>query len=170
MRLLIVGDGGYGRLVAELAELVGWNEIDFIDDSSPLAIGKILELDNVQEQYDGIIIAIGNPDTRKKIAQKAKKLISLIHPTAVVSKSAVIEPGCVLEANAVVSTGVRVGGCSFICAVAVVNHDASVGSFCQVDCNAVVSCGAVLNDGIKVESSTVYKGEPSRAVGEGSFF
>ena len=59
MKLLTIGAGGYGRLVKEIAELTGFSKPDFLDDNSPLAVGKIDELEKIEDKYDGSIVAIG---------------------------------------------------------------------------------------------------------------
>lgn len=157
MKLLIVGAGGYGRLVKEIAELTGYSLVDFIDDNSPLAVGKITELERIEEEYDGSIVAIGNTEIKEKIFGRLKKSVSVIHPTAVVSKSAQIGTGCVIEANTVINSEAIVKDGAFICAGAVVNHNSVVGEFSQIDCNAVVAMGAEVPRGHKVESCSVFR-------------
>lgn len=157
MKLLIIGAGGYGRLVAEIAQMIGWKIIDYLDDNSADAVGKIEELEELQNLYDGVVIAIGDANVRKNIAKKAEKLVSIIHPTAVISPSSKIDDGCVIEANVVINSVAEICECSYICAGAVVNHDAKVASYCQVDCNAVVGQGSKVPEKTKVKSCCEYK-------------
>lgn len=157
MKLLIVGAGGYGRLVGEIAELAGFSSVDYLDDNSPLAVGKIDELEKIEGNYNGSIVAIGNPEIREKIFRRLKRPISVIHPKVVMSKSATIGSGCVIEANAVINSEAIVGNGVFICAGSVVNHNSVVGDFVQIDCNAVVARGAEVPKGHKVESCLVFK-------------
>ena len=42
-RLLIVGAGEYGHVVRELALQVGYEKVEFLDDNSPIAVGKVSE-------------------------------------------------------------------------------------------------------------------------------
>lgn len=153
MKLLILGAGGYGKLVKEIAEVNGYS-CSFLDDDSVDAIGKICEVEKYEDEYDAAIVAIGNPQVRAKI--KINKPVTLIHPRAVISGSEKIEDGCVIEANAVVNANAVIGRGTFICSGAVVNHNAVVGEYCQVDCNAVVAAEAVVDNGVKVESCTVW--------------
>jgi UDP-3-O-[3-hydroxymyristoyl] glucosamine N-acyltransferase len=169
--LLIVGAGGYGRLVKEIAELNGYEKIDFLDDISPLAVGKIDELEQVEPCYDASIVAIGNPVVREEVFRKLQRPVTLIHPTAVVSRSATVGSGSVIEANAVVNSEAVVETGSFICSGAVVNHNAVVHEFCQIDCNAVVGSGAEVVRGMKVGCGCcVGKIEMAKGTGEESFF
>lgn len=157
--LLIIGAGGYGWVVKEIALLNGYKEIDFLDDNSHMAVGKIEDMDRLQEQYDGAIVAIGNPDIRKNVFERIVKPVTVIHPTAVVSPTAKVGQGCVIEANAVINTAAELNKSSFVCAGAVVNHNSIVGEYSQIDCNAVVVAGADVPSGTKVQSCTVYRSQ-----------
>lgn len=171
MNLLIIGAGGYGLLVKEIAGLACFSKVDFLDDNSSLAIGKIDEIEEIEDRYDGSIVAIGNPKIKEKIFRRLKKSTTIIHPTAVVSKSAQIGVGCVIEANTVINSEAVVKDGSFICTGAVVNHNSIVNEFCQVDCNAVGVMGAEVPKGHKVESCTVLKKiEMAREIVNESFF
>lgn len=156
MKLLVIGAGGYGQLVKEIAILNGYDIVDFLDDNSPLAVGKVDELEDLEKGYDGSIVAIGNPEIREKIYRRLKHPVNLKHPTAVVNQSAIIGTGCVIEANTVVNSEVTIGDGVFVCAGAVVNHNASVKEFSQIDCNAVVAMGTEVPKGYKVESCSVF--------------
>ena len=102
-------------------------------------------------------MAIGNPEIKHKIFRRMKKPVTVIHPTVFVSVNAVIDTGCVIEANAVVNSKAIVNDGCFIYAGAVVNHNAVVGEFCQVDCNAVVAVGTEVPKSIKIQICTVFK-------------
>lgn len=154
--LLIIGAGGYGKSVGELAEQCGYDRIDYLDDNNPSAVGRIDEIDENQERYDDCIVAIGNPDIREGLHNRIQNNCSLIHPRAVIYKSASVGKGCVIEANAVVNSNAIIGDASFVCAGAVVNHDAVVGAFSQIDCNAVVASGVKVPQKTKVKSCAVW--------------
>lgn len=157
MNLLIIGAGGYGRLVKEIAELTEqYEQIDFLDDAYESAVGKLCGLKTIQRNYDGCVVAIGNPEIREKVFYEIERTISLIHPSAVISKSALIGQGCVIEANVVINTEAVVKDCTYICAGAVVNHNAMVNEFCQVNCNAVVMTASVLHKGTKLDCCAVW--------------
>lgn len=154
--LLIVGAGGYGQIVKEIAEESGYAKVDFLDDANSASVGKLCDIDKLQKDYDYCTVAIGDSDIRETIVNKIQKPATIIHPRAVVSKSARIDDFCVVEANAVINANAHIGRSSFICAGSVVNHDAHVGHFCQIDCNAVVTSGSIVPDKTKVPSCSVW--------------
>ena len=154
--LLIIGAGSYGMLVKEIASLAGYERIDFLDDTNPCAVGRMDDIEHVQCQYDGAIIAVGNCEIREKLLGRMMHPVSLIHPCAWVSPSAVVGKACVIEAGAVVNAYTEIGDSCFVCAGAVVNHDAVVEDYCQIDCNAVVESAARVRRKTKVVSCSVY--------------
>ena len=154
--LLIIGAGGYGQCIKEIAELCKYSKIDFLDDNNPNVVGKIDDLNILQDMYDGCIVAIGNPEIRESIVKKINHLHTLIHPNAIISKSTSISDGCVIEANSVINSNVQIMKSSYICAGAVVNHDAVVSSYCQIDCNSVVASGTFVPEKTKVKSCTIW--------------
>lgn len=157
MKLLIIGAGEYGQLVRETAEQTGeFDTIDFLDDVNPLAVAKLSELNSVQEQYDGCVVAIGNAELRERIFAEIHHPVTVIHPRALISNTALIGRGCVIEGNASVNSSAVVGDGCFVCSGAIVNHNATAESFCQVDCNAVVGAGSILPKGTKLPACTTW--------------
>lgn len=116
--LIILGAGGHGHVVKEVAEAMGiFNEIGFLDDNSAEAIGLCSENEKFIEEYTYAIPAFGNNKLRMEWIEKLEKnrfqIPTLIHPTAYISPSATVSSGSVVEAKAVVNTNSRVEkGCS----------------------------------------------------------
>ena len=149
-KLLILGAGEYGQLVKEIARNK-YPVIDFLDDNSLVAIGKISDLEKFKGEYDAIV-AIGNPEKRKELYEELESLgfsiSTIVSDKAYVSPTAEIEPGCVIEPMVVVNAGAKIKRGAFINAGAVVNHNAIVNEFCQIDCNAVVGTNAEVPAGM----------------------
>lgn len=73
MGLLILGAGGHGRVVKETALSIGRNEfqnIAFLDDNNPDAIGKLNEYHSFVKEYQYAFVAIGDPTLREEWFQK----------------------------------------------------------------------------------------------------
>lgn len=162
--LLILGAGQYGRVAKETADAMGcYEEIDFLDDNSPLAVGKLAEFEHFLQNYDSAFVAMGNPQLRmqwlNKLEQAGYEIPVLIHPKAYVSPSAVLGNATIVEPMAVVNSEAVIERGGLICAGCVVNHNAHVMPVCQIDCNAVVASNATVPAGTKVLSGTVFHKE-----------
>ena len=160
--LLILGAGQYGQVVRETAEAMGcFSKIAFLDDNSPLAIGKMTEYEGFVQEYTNAFVAMGNPQLRKQWLDRLElagyDLPVLIHPRAYVSPSAVLGKATIVEPMAVVNTEAVVEMGGLLCAGCVVNHNAHLMPVCQIDCNAVVASNATVPEGTKVCSGMVYE-------------
>lgn len=70
MNLLIIGAGGHGKVVKEAAEALGtYNRIDFLDDNSELAIGRVDEYEKYVHDYEYAFVAIGTAEVRYELVQ-----------------------------------------------------------------------------------------------------
>ena len=146
MNLLILGAGEYGKLVKELARNK-YTTIDFLDDNSDAAIGKLGDYKKYIGKYEAIV-AIGNNETRLSWIEKLEKagfvIPSLISSQAFVSSFAQIDKGCIIETMSVINANAIVEKGTIISSGAVVNHNAVVKQGCHIDCNAVVGADAVV--------------------------
>lgn len=174
-RLLILGAGGHGRVVQEVALSIRnqdgaeiYEKVDFLDDSAEGAVGKTSELENFKNDYDEVFCGIGNNEVRKNFLEKAANLgfqiPVLIHPTAYISPSAQIEEGTVIEPKVTVNANAVIHRGCIISVGAIVDHDVVVGECAHVNAGAVCKAGAVVKDLFKLEAGEVIMGYPQAAV------
>ena len=123
-RLVILGSGGYGRTVYDVAEQLGYSII-VLDDSDrehPLDSFSHYISDDTE-----FIAAFGNNEFRlewlERIENAGGKPATLIHLTAYVSPKAHVSEGCVILPGAVINTGTRIGKGCIINISATVDHD-----------------------------------------------
>jgi sugar O-acyltransferase (sialic acid O-acetyltransferase NeuD family) len=139
-RLLIIGAGGHGKVVADAAlSMRSWEQIAFVDDKgqtlgSPLGlsvVGTVAQLAELARDYRAVSIAIGNVRTRLELLQRCKalgmKLPVIAHSSSAVSSFAVLEEGCVVFAHAAVNPGARLGAGCIVNTGASVDHDCELG-------------------------------------------
>ena len=117
-RLAIIGASGHGKVIADIARRIGYCEIVFFDDDESIhecggypVIGKSSEVGTIDAD---VIIGIGNAGVRKQIQGSIpdEKLVTLIHPDAVIAEDVEIGAGTVVMAGAVINPGVGIGkGC-----------------------------------------------------------
>jgi len=134
--LLIIGAGGNGKVVADIAlEQGNWQRIAFLDDRYPdlkeaiglPVLGKASDARCFLNDYPDMVIAVGNNQQRMQLLDDVRELgfglPVICHPSAVISRSAVIGSGCVLFANSVVNPAARLGDGCIINTGATVDHD-----------------------------------------------
>ena len=139
-KLLIVGAGGHGKVMAEVAEASGnWQSIAFLDDRHAELNGTLRwpVMDGVRHanrfvsDYAYAAVGIGNSKMRLDwilmLASHGFWTPTLVHPTAWVSPSATLGDGCVVMANATVQADVRIGQGCIINTGASVDHDCRLG-------------------------------------------
>lgn len=159
-KLAILGASGHGRIVADIAESCGWRQIDFFDDAWPKVIknacwainGSIDDFHMHSAEYQGVIVGIGDNKTRLSIIHEllANKmpLISLIHPSAVISRHASIGLGVVVMPQVVINAGAKIGNGVILNTSCSIDHD------CTLEDGVHISPGAHLAGGVVVGKST----------------
>ena len=91
-------------MVRELALQVGYEKVEFLDDNSHIAVGKVSEFGRFAGEFEEFIVAIGNPVVRHSCVEKLTgtfKLATIVHPLAYVSSEASVGSGCVVYRNVV---------------------------------------------------------------------
>ncbi len=129
-RLVIVGAGGHGKVICDIALKNGYSDVSFIDDSTTggcMGFPIIGKSDKIQTLNDGktdFIIAIGNNKVRKNIAERYDvNWTTLIHPSAQIATNAHIGRGSVVMAGAVINADAVIGNHCIINTRAVAEHD-----------------------------------------------
>ena len=160
--LLILGAGGFGQMVAETAQLTGqYEKIAFLDDASKdsRVIGKCVDYEACLPEYSQAVAAFGNNKMRlhwvDKLLEAGFAVPPLVHPSAVVSPSAVLEPGCFVMQRAVVNTHTVIEKGCLINAGAIVDHDSRVGAGAHICLGSVVKANCTIEPLVKVEAGQV---------------
>lgn len=143
--LAIIGASGHGKVVADIARKNGYSEIVFLDDDESIhecggysVIGKSSEAGTIDA---GVIVGIGNAGVRKQIQESIpdEKLLTLIHPDAVIAEDVAIGEGTVVMAGAVINPGARIGKGCIINTCSSVDHDCVVGDYVHISVGAHVA-------------------------------
>ncbi len=139
--LLIIGCGQYGQVTKEIAEDVGYKDIAFLDDNNPNAIGKINMFKDFINYYKDAIVSIGNNNFRAEVFDLIDKyfnIITLLHPKSIVSKSAIIGKGCIIEPLVVIEPHTKIGKGSIIRAGAVIGHNVALPNYSLILPNSYI--------------------------------
>ncbi|MDC1387332.1 acetyltransferase [Candidatus Thioglobus sp.] len=152
-RLAIFGASGHGKVVAEIAELNGWSDIVFYDDDLNrknlekwMIKGDIKMLISDFEEFNGFIVAIGNNKIREEktkyiLSAGVINLVSLKHPSSILSKYSEIGLGSVIMAGCVINPYCKIGGGVIINTNSIVEHDNLIQDYVHISPGACVAGG-----------------------------
>jgi len=176
--LLIVGTGGQGKVVLDCVESK-YEKITFMTNdlnaqkvkNYPIIFEQETEFEYILENFDELIVAIGDNNIRLKLTEKyisaGIKLATVIHPNASVSKFAAINCGIVICANTAIGPFAELGKANVVSISGIVAHDckfddgvrilpnAVVAGTCTIGKNTWVCIGANINNDIKIGKNSV---------------
>lgn len=171
-KILILGAGGHGRVVADIARLNGYTDIRFLDDINENKFctidGKISDYVPFLDNYD-FFVAIGNNEIRKQffetLVAKNANIVTLIHPNAVICRDVKIGNGSVIMAGAVINTNVYIGDGVIVNTASSIDHDCVIGNYSHVSVGAhiagtvnvgecvFIGAGATLINNLSIENN-----------------
>lgn len=163
-RLVIVGAGGHGKVIADIALKNGYTDISFVDDNAtgkclnfPI-IGTSEKLKAMNDTKTDFVIAVGNNHIRKKIAESHDlNWVKLIHPSAQIAYGVEIGEGTVVMAGVVINSDAKVGMHCIINSCAVIEHDNRLGDFVHISPNAVLGGTVYVGDNTHVGIGTTVR-------------
>ena len=159
-RLMILGAGGHGKVVAEIAELMGkWNEIVFLDDNKEIdeingyrVIGSLNDYKIYKDVYQYAFVAIGNNKLRLQIIEDITRegliVPVLVHPFTFMSSNCLVQEGTVIMGGTVINTNSTIGkGC-------IINTSSSIDHDCVLEDGVHISPGVHIGGTVSVGKST----------------
>ncbi|WP_100658723.1 acetyltransferase [Alteromonas flava] len=158
--LFIIGAGGHAKVVADCAELLGYESIAMVDDNFPAVtqcgrwpvIGQLDHLQKLDPSTAECFVAIGNNAVRARLCAQLLTqgwtLSTLIHPTAVIARDSQIGAGTLILANVVLNAFSSIGKGCILNTACSVDHDCDIG-----DC-VHIAPGARLAGSVRVGKET----------------
>ncbi|EGR1581859.1 acetyltransferase [Vibrio parahaemolyticus] len=155
----ILGASGHGKVVAEIAELNGYTNIEFFDDRWPElqnvehwpVKGNSETLLKVASHFNLTVIAIGNNEVRlekqKLLSIAGAKFSVLEHPRATISRHSQLGVGTVVMAGAVINPFVKVGKACIINTASTIDHDCSLADGVHVSPGCNLAGGVTVGEG-----------------------
>lgn len=162
-KIIIFGGGGHGRTLIELVRAMGKFElVGVLDDQIPAgtnligtpvlggqsSLQKLFE-NGIQLAVNGVG-GIGSPQTRWAVFETLQaigfRFPTVVHPAAFIEKSACLEDGVQVLAQAYLGTQAKVGFGSVINAGAVLSHDVQTGICTNFSPGALIAGNVVFGD------------------------
>ena len=158
-KIAIIGAGGHGKVIGEIALLNQYKIINFFDNrANEIKEFPFTIIDNIDylsdhlDDYDSFFVAIGENKVRFEMIEWLKKynvnIVNLIHPKSTVSKFSFLGGGSCIMANAVVNPG------SIIKEGVIINSSASVDHDCVIEDFAHISPNSTLSGDVKIGKFT----------------
>lgn len=157
MEKVLIGYGGFSR---EIMADIGREIRCFVDDEYVI-IGKTNKLSNFDSKKHEALIAIGDPNIRKKLVDKLPSdTIFWNH----ISKHAIImDPlisfgvGNVICAGVIITTNVSIGNHVHLNLSTTVGHDSVVGNYVTTAPNVSISGNVSISDGVYIGTNSVIR-------------
>lgn len=177
-RCLILGCGGHGRVVLDILNNAGTNEVVGFVDSNPDMVGRRIdgipvlgqpdELQTIRDQYnvDHAVVAVGDNGARRALADHLDglgfALINAVHPSANVARNASLGRNIVVAAGALVCAHCQIGDSVILNTGCIVDHESLIGTATHVcpgarlagrvtiESGAFVGIGATIIQSIRV--------------------
>jgi len=183
-RVVGIGAGGHAKVVIDILRQMGGYEIVTLVDcdrnlwESEVSGIRVFGDDNylpelyaqgVRDTFIGVG-TVGDSQSRTRVYELARRygfrIVSAIHPTAVVAASAKIGDGPTIMANAIVNPGANLGDNVIVNTRAVVEHDCVIGDHVHIATGAVLSGMVTVGRGAHIGAgATVRQG---LTIGEGA--
>lgn len=158
--LLVFGAGGHGKVVADVAQCVGFEVVGFIDDAAghrgrriwDLQVMSLEDAVSLQERWPGVCVGLGVGDNaaRERCAARAEEadfpIATLVHPRATVARKARLGQGTVVMSGASINPDAVLGAGCIINTGAVVEHDCRLGAYVHLSPNAALGGAVVVGD------------------------
>ncbi|HII4436646.1 hypothetical protein ACSW96_12095 [Clostridium perfringens] len=163
-RLIILGSGGYGKVIADIARQMNkYSSILFLDDNdtSNNIIGKCSDYRNFIDEYTEFYPAFGRNELRidwiNKLISKNALVATIIHPSSYISHLSNIDLGTVVLPKAIINSYVNIGKGCIINLGAIVDHNCYIGEGSHICLGAIIKADNNIYPCTKVEAGTVIK-------------
>lgn len=158
--IIVVGAGGHAAEITDYLNYsnktkMEYNILGYIDDDeniyskynySAALLGDIKSHKvNLEANY---LLAIANLKYRRSISillkNKGAKFISFIHPTALISPSAIIGNGTVISHNSSVGPNVEIGEFNLLNSRCTIGHDSKIGNYNFISPQTAISGNSII--------------------------
>ena len=171
-QVVIFGCGGFGREVLQIvrdlqATGLDWRCAGFLVDpgfATPLALKGLpvtSDLSHFGNAADlRVLVAIGNPASRKRVVERLQRLgvtdfPTIVHPRAWIGENVQLGQGVVICAGALLTTDIKIDAFSHVNIGASIGHDAGLGAYCTLSPGVHLSGGVTVADEVELGSGAV---------------
>ena len=155
-RLILIGAGGHGKVAADVAEICGFKDVAFLDQSYPerkkngpwRIINNTTVIDDLTAKGFEFFLTVGNNKIRENLWRECKPLdfVQLIHPSTSISRYATLNSGVLAVAGVVVNADTVIGRGTILNTACTIDHDCVIGDFVHISPGANIAGGCRIGD------------------------
>lgn len=178
MKLVMIGQGGHSKVLADIArmnnqiKIIGYFDDKFsaMTTENNVFFSPLSQISKLYQRYSNVewVVAIGDNYLRnnivKKLAFPIEKYTRLIHPSAIISPSAEIGSGTVIMPNVVINAGVKIGDHVIVNTGAIIEHDSNIEDFVHISPNTTITGSVVVKQGAHIGANATVI--PGKVIGE----
>jgi len=182
MRVLVLGAGGHGQVVADIllrmadagAALV---VTGYLDDNSSLTGQRFLDLpvwgrlaDRASVPHEAVVVAVGDNQQRRRLVRELSRggeaFATARHPSAVIAPDVAIGPGTMVCGGVVINPGSVIGAHVILNTGCTIDHHNRIGDYAHIAPGVHLGGDVRVGPGTLVGIGSVVL--PQRSVGEWS--
>jgi sugar O-acyltransferase (sialic acid O-acetyltransferase NeuD family) len=168
--IVILGGGGQAKVLLELLHVTGERALIGILDDATARLGSLVSGVKVIGTFAALhelrghaglaaVVAVGDNAGRRRAAEVAAeagvRLLTLVHPTAVVDPTAKLGAGTCVLAGAIVGPHVHIGRAGIINTKAALEAGVTLGDFVHAAPGSVIETGATIGDGAMIGTGAI---------------
>jgi UDP-N-acetylbacillosamine N-acetyltransferase len=148
IRVAIYGASGHGKVLAQIANSLGYKEVIFIDDGE----NDFLSFNEFYKRYKTdvpIVLGIGENRTREIIFNTIRssgcRVLTLIDKSVLIGDDVEIGDGVVIMPGVIVNVKSSIGDGAILNSACVVEHECAIGAFVHISPNVSLAGGVVVD-------------------------
>ncbi|MFO2484838.1 acetyltransferase [Legionella pneumophila serogroup 9] len=175
-KLKIIGCGGHCKVVIDALSLTQHSLQVSLCDSNKNLLGQEVcgvlvdsTMDSLSDYIGYVHVSIGNNQVRKNaidLMNSNANLFTIIHPAAIIAKSARLGAGSFIAAQAILGPECLVGEGCIINHSAVVDHEVIVGSYSHIAPNSTLGGRVKIGERVLIGAGAVVL--PGVTIGDGA--
>lgn len=162
MNIILIGDSGHGKVIADIVRSNGDKVVAKLDDKyngnfieNSCFYGSVSKVNELIEEHQAkVIISIGSNSIRKKVVERLtlskEQYATSIHKQAIISPSAKVGSGTVIMPGAIVNAEAQIGEHSIINSNSVIEHECVIGHFSHISPGSIMTGGVELCEGVHI--------------------
>lgn len=173
MSLYVAGTGEFGRETLDTVH-AGWGTVEaFLDEIEPDGVVRGVPVQHPESAPAGheYVVAIADPAVRRRLVGvldgRGLNVTTIVHPWAVIAPDTTLGRGCVVFANAYVSSSITIGAHVQVNYNATIGHDCVVADYVSIYPGANIGGAVTLGEGVTIGSGAVVRDRVT--IGAGTF-